>query len=119
MNTTEFVHDLVAALAKVPGLRPATQAGPPPLGWHWDALAVDVVSGAGGDGDGHVVIRAVATRLPLPPIVRQAEQALLAVVAARGLPVAHMRLEIIEIDGAAFGTGNGAPVCEKKSAPDP
>lgn len=100
MNTTEFVHDLVAALAKVPGLRPATQAGPSPLGWHWDALAVDVVSGASG---GHVVIRAVATRLPLPPIVRQAEQALLAVVAARDLPVARMRLEITEIDGAAFG----------------
>lgn len=103
MNTTEFVHDLVAALAKVPGLRPATQAGPSPLGWHWDALAVDVVRG-------DVVIRAVATRLPLPPIVRQAEQALLAVVAARGLPVARMRLEITEIDGVAFGTGNGTPV---------
>lgn len=99
MNTTEFAHDLVAALKEVPGLRPATQAGSSPLGWHWDALAVDVSRGAGGD----VVIRAVATRLPLPPIVRQAERALLAVVAARGLPVARVRLEITEIDGAAFG----------------
>lgn len=99
MNTTEFAHDLVAALKEIPGLRLATQAGPSPLTWHWDALAVDVIRGAGDD----VVIRAVATRLPLPPIVRQAEQALLAVVAARGLPVARIRLEITEIDGAAFG----------------
>jgi hypothetical protein len=100
MNTTDLVHDLVAALDGVPGLRPATQAGPTPLGWHWDALAVDVTHGAGG---GQVVIRAVATRLPLPPIVRQAEQALLAAVAAAGLPVTRLRLEITEIDGAAFG----------------
>ncbi|MCT2587939.1 hypothetical protein [Actinophytocola gossypii] len=106
MNTTEFARDLVAAVAKIPGLRPATQAGPSPLGWQWDALAVDVIRGAGG---GDVVIRAVATRLPLPPIVRQAEQALLAVVAARRLPIARMRLEITEIDGAAFGTGKGSP----------
>jgi hypothetical protein len=112
MNTTEFARDLVAALEKVPGLRPATQAGPSPLGWHWDALAVDVIRD-------DVVIRAVATRLPLPPIVRQAEQALLAVVAAQGLPVARMRLEITEIDGAAFDTGNSSPACEEKTAPDP
>jgi hypothetical protein len=100
MNTTDLVHDLVAALDNIPGLRPATQAGPTSLGWNWDGLAVDVTHGAGG---GQVVIRAVATRLPLPPIIRQAEHALLAVVAAAGLPVARLRLEITEIDGAAFG----------------
>ena len=98
MNATKLVHDLVAALDEVPGLRPATQAGPAPLGWHRDALAVDVTHGGG-----HVVIRAVATRLPLPPVVRQAEQALLAVVAAGDPSVTRVRLEITEIDGAAFG----------------
>jgi hypothetical protein len=100
MNTAELVHDLVAALDEVPGLRPATRSGTVPSGWSRDAMAVDVTNGPGGD---HVVIRAVATRLPLPPVVRQAERALLAAVAAGGLPVARVRLEITEIDGVAFG----------------
>lgn len=103
MNASaELVHDLLAALDGVPGLRPATLAktGQTPWGWNWDAMAVDVTHEAGG---GQVmVVRVVATRLPLPPLVRQAEQALLTVLAARDLPVTRLCLEITDIDGTAF-----------------
>jgi hypothetical protein len=103
MNTSaELVDNLLAALDEIPGLRPATlaKAGRTPWGWNWDALAIDVTHEA---GDGQVVVRVVATRLPLPPVVRQAEQALLAVLTASGLPVTRLRLEITDIDGTAFG----------------
>jgi hypothetical protein len=107
MNTTaELVDNLLAALDGVPGLRPATlaKAGRTPWGWNWDALAIDVTHEAGDANGGQVVVvRVVATRLPLPPVVRQAEQALLAVLTASGLPVTRLRLEITDIDGTAFG----------------
>lgn len=106
MNTsTDLVHDLLAALDGVPGLSPATLAhvGRQPGGWNWDALAIDVTPDAGDSGGGQVVVvRVVATRLPLPPVVRQAEQALLAVLALSVLPVTRLRLEITDIDGTAF-----------------
>jgi hypothetical protein len=103
MNTsTELVHDLLAALAEVPGLHPATlaKARQTPWGSNWDTLAVDVTDETGG---GHtVVVRVVATRLPLPPLVRRAEQALLAVVAASHVPVTRLCLEITDLDNTAF-----------------
>jgi hypothetical protein len=99
MNTsTELVHDLLAALDGVPGLSPATLAKPG--GWHWDTLAVDVTSDAGGQ---KVVVRVVASRLPLPSVVGQAKQALLAVLAASDLPVTRLCLEITDLDSTAFG----------------
>jgi hypothetical protein len=103
--SAELVHDLLAALDRVPGLRPATlaKAGWTPMGWNWDVLAVDVTLEAGNTGGQLVVVRVVATRLPLPPAVRQAEQALLAVLSGCDLPVTRLRLEITDIDGAAFG----------------
>ena len=104
MNTsTELVHNMLAALDGVPGLNPATLAnvGRQPAGRNWDALAIDVTPDAGGGQA--VVVRVVATRLPLPPVVRQAEQALLAVLAVSDLPVTRLRLEITDIDGTAFG----------------
>lgn len=102
MNTaTELVHDLLAALADVPGLHPATlaRAGHAPWGWNWDTLAIDVTD----EGVGRtVVVRVVATQLPLPPLVSRAEQALLAVLATSSLPVTRLRLEITDIDSTAF-----------------
>jgi hypothetical protein len=102
MNASaELVHDLLATLDGVPGLRPATLANARkrPWGWNWDAMAVDISHEAGGH---MVVVRVVATQLPLTPLVRRAEQALLAVLAARELPVTRLRLEITDIDGTAF-----------------
>jgi hypothetical protein len=99
--STELVHDLLTALDGIPGLRPATpvKAGTTSWGWNWDVLAVDLTAAAGHQ----VVVRVVATQLPLPPLVRRAEHALLAVVAASDVPVARVRLEITDIDGTAFG----------------
>jgi hypothetical protein len=103
MNASaELVHDLVAALNEVPGLRPAipAKAKQTPWGWNWDALAIAVTDETGG---GHtVVVRAVATQLPLPPLVRRAEQALLAVLAASQVPVTRLSLEVTDIDNTAF-----------------
>lgn len=106
MNASaELVHDLLAALDGVPGLRPATLARPArtPWEWNWDVLAIDVTNEPRAAGDQIVVVRVVATRLPLPAVVRQAEQALLAVLAASALPVTRLRLEITDIDGTALG----------------
>jgi hypothetical protein len=101
-SSTELVHDLLAALEGVPGLHPATlpKARQMPRGWNWDTLTIDVADEAGG---GHtVVVRVVATQLPLPPLVRRAEQALLAVLAAGHVPVTRLCLEITDIDNTAF-----------------
>lgn len=106
MNASaELVHDLLAALDGVPGLRPATlvTTARTPWEWNWDVLAIDVTDEPGAVGDQIVVVRVVATQLPLPPIVRRAEQALLAVLAASALPVTRLRLEITDLDGTAFG----------------
>jgi hypothetical protein len=106
ITSAELVDNLLAALDGIPGLRPATLAKPwkTAWGWNWDGLAIDVTHEAGDAGDGQVVvIRVVATRLPLPPVIRQAEQALLAVLTASGLPVTRLCLEITDIDGTAFG----------------
>jgi hypothetical protein len=109
MNATaELVNDLLAALEQVPGLRPAALATEPtPWGWNWDALAIDITNDNTPSTDAvegqTVVVRVVATQLPLPPLVRHAEQALLPVLAASTLPVSRLRLEITDIDGAAFG----------------
>lgn len=109
MNATaELVHDLLAALDEVHGLHPATlaTAGRTPRGWNWDALAIDVTDDGtpspGAADSQTVVIRVVATRLPIPPLVKHVEQALLPVLAASALPVSRLRLEITDIDGAAF-----------------
>lgn len=102
--STELVHDLLAALDGVPGLRPATLVRPArtPWEWNWDALAIDVTDEPGTAGAQVVVVRVVATQLPLPPVVRQAEQVLLAVLTASPLPITRLRLEITDIDGTAL-----------------
>lgn len=105
-TSAELVDNLLAALDGIPGLRPATLAKAARTAWgrNWNALAIDVTHQTGDAGRGQVVVvRVVATRLPLPPVVRQAERALLDVVTASGLPVTRLRLEITDIDGTAFG----------------
>lgn len=105
--SAELVHDLLAALDEVHGLHPATLAtagrtrwGRTQWGWNWDALAIHL---AQADDGQTMVVRVVATRLPLPPVVREAERALLAVLTASALPVTRLRLEITDIDATAFG----------------
>jgi hypothetical protein len=114
-TSTALVHDLLAALEEVPGLHPATlvKAGQAPWGWNWDALAIDVTHETGGGAT--VVVRVVATRLPLPPLVRRAEQALLAVLATSHVPVTRLRLEVTDIDNSAFGS----PPVKENSATGP
>jgi hypothetical protein len=110
-RSTELAHALLSALDGVPGLRPATlaKAGLTSWGWNSDALAIDVTPDVTPDltheaGRSQVVVvRVVATRLPLPPVVRQAEQVLLAVLTASDVPVTRLCLEITDIDGTAFG----------------
>ena len=106
-GSTELAHALLSALEGVPGLRPATlaKAGLTSWGWNWDALAIDVIPDVIQESGGGqvVVVRVVATRLPLPPVVRQAERALLAVLIASDVPVTRLRLEVTDIDGTAFG----------------
>jgi hypothetical protein len=105
----ELVHDLLAALDEVHGLHPAAlaTAGSSPWGWDWNSLAIDITAddtpSAGVAGGQQVVVRLVATRLPLPPLVRRAEEALRPVLAASTVPVTRLRLEITDLDGAAFG----------------
>jgi ribose 1,5-bisphosphokinase PhnN len=106
-DSTELIHALLSALDRVPGLRPATlaKAGLRSWGWNRDGLAIDVTPDVTPEADGGqvVVIRVVATRLPLPPVVRQAEQALLTVLIASDVPITRLRLEITDVDGTAFG----------------
>jgi hypothetical protein len=103
-TAAELVPELLTALDGIPGLRAATLAAGTRLPWerNRDATAIDLTSDAGTAEGRMVVVRVVATRLPLAPAVRQAEQALLAVLAANAVPVSRLRLEITDIDGAAF-----------------
>ncbi|SEB38619.1 hypothetical protein SAMN04489727_1237 [Amycolatopsis tolypomycina] len=88
MTAGEAVAKILGALEAVDGLRPAV-----PL--VWDAPAVDL--------DPEVVqVRLVATRLPLPPLLDRAAEAVRPVLA--GTPWAHARLRLVvtDLDGAAF-----------------
>ncbi|WP_236808814.1 hypothetical protein [Amycolatopsis albispora] len=88
------VEELLAALRKVPGLRPATPATVPSLAWvpwDWDDLAVTV-------GPEVVEIRLVATKLPLPPVLGHAEEVLGPVLP----PGTRLRLVVTDLDRVAL-----------------
>ncbi|QFU89257.1 hypothetical protein [Amycolatopsis sp. YIM 10] len=88
------VEELLTALRKVPGLRPATPATVPSLAWvpwDWDDLAVTVTPEL-------VEIRLVATKLPLPPVLGHAEELLTPVLP----PGARLRLVVTDIDRVAL-----------------
>jgi hypothetical protein len=103
-TAAELVPELLTALDGIPGLRAATVAAGTRMPWERtrDATAIDLTGDPGSAGGQLVVVRVVATRLPLAPAVRRAEQALLAVLAANAVPVSRLRLEVTDIDGAAF-----------------
>jgi hypothetical protein len=95
-------EELLAALRTVPGVRPATPRVGAKLPWDLDLLAIDV-------GTEVVEVRLVALTLPLPPLLRRAENALRPVLADAGRGKALLRLVITDIDATAFETGRDEP----------
>ncbi|MFB9689623.1 hypothetical protein [Amycolatopsis plumensis] len=92
MTAAEAVERIVGALAQVDGLRPATPAVP--MGR--DGAAVDLTAE-------RVEIRLIATRLPIPPLLDQAAEAVRPVLAGTAWANARLRLVVTDLDGAAFG----------------
>lgn len=91
MTAEEAVERIVGALADVAGLRPATPSFP----MAWDGLAVDL-------GPEVVRIRLIATRLPIPPLLERAAEAVRPVLTGTEWANARLRLEVTDLDGAAF-----------------
>ncbi|MFI5607525.1 hypothetical protein [Amycolatopsis sp. NPDC051903] len=79
---------IVAALDEVAGLRPAVALGV--------AAAVEL-------GPDTVQVRLIATRLPLPPLLEQAEAVVRPVLAGTEWAGAKLRLVVADLDGGAFG----------------
>lgn len=92
--------DLLAAVESVPGLvpaRPAPGAGlPRPTMWNAATLAIDVA-------DDVIEIRLVATALPLPDRLGQAEATCRRVLAGTRWAAVPLRLVVVDIDAAAVG----------------
>nr|WP_086841559.1 hypothetical protein [Amycolatopsis kentuckyensis] len=91
MTANEAVEKIVGALAGVAGLRPAA----PALPGGRDGTAVDL-------GLEVVRIRLIATRLPIPPLLDRAAEAVRPVLAGTEWANARLRLEVTDLDGAAF-----------------
>jgi hypothetical protein len=98
-DRTDISKLLLAALQQVPGLRPA-QPATVPARVPWDAalLAVDI------DGD-QVTVRVVASQLPLPPLLDRAGAVLRAALDEDGHGGLRLRLEVTDLDRAAFAPG--------------
>ncbi|WP_410637508.1 hypothetical protein [Amycolatopsis sp. lyj-346] len=94
MIAREAVGRIVGALAEVDGLRPATPE--PVAAW----LPSDPAVGLSAE---RVEIRLVATRLPIPPRLDRAAEAVRAVLAGTEWENARLRLVVTDLDGAAFG----------------
>ncbi|MEV6830592.1 hypothetical protein [Amycolatopsis sp. NPDC051102] len=97
MTAAEAVEKIVGALNEVDGLRPATPVSPETtwLPVSWDGMAVDL-------GPEVVRIRLIATRLPIPPLLERAAAAVRPVLAGTEWEKARLRLEVTDLDGAAF-----------------
>lgn len=98
MAKADLVEALLDALAGVDGLRPATPLAPPNqtwMWWDWQSLAVDL-------DDEVVRIRFVATKLPLPPLLRAAEDAVRPLLRGTAWEAAVLTLVVADIDGEAF-----------------
>lgn len=87
----ELTRALLETLAGVPGLRPAA-----PAIAELDVMAIGVEEEV-------VEVRVVALTLPLPPLLRHAEAALLSTVDDSPWQNARLRLVVTDIDAAAFG----------------
>ncbi|MGH3949479.1 MAG: hypothetical protein ACRDSE_10175 [Pseudonocardiaceae bacterium] len=95
---TELTVKLLGAVHAAPGLQPAAPSvmtrGRLPS-WNPESLAVDL-------SDEEVVIRVVATRLPLPPLLRGAGAALAAVLSRSAWSSTRLRLVVTDLDRAAL-----------------
>ncbi|MGB3442028.1 MAG: hypothetical protein WBA97_25055 [Actinophytocola sp.] len=88
---------VLAAVRKVPGLRPATpQVTRMP--WDLELLAVDVAPG-------DIEVRLVALVLPLGPVLRLAETVVRQALADVGRERTLLRLVITDVDATAFDQG--------------
>ncbi|GAA1715918.1 hypothetical protein [Fodinicola feengrottensis] len=93
---TDLTDHLLAALASLPGLRPATPPVNASFGrWSLETLAIDV-------DEKSVRIRLVATALPLPPLLAHATAVLEPVLAASSYAQAQLRLIVTDLDAAAL-----------------
>jgi hypothetical protein len=98
---TRVADTLLAALHEIPGLRPATTRVAMLVPWNVDVLAVDVT-------DDVVELRLVALTLPLPPLLRRAEEVLRAALRGTRWESARLRLVITDLDATAL-PGLGIP----------
>jgi hypothetical protein len=94
VTAAEAVEKIVGVLHEVDGLRPAT----PESAWLPSSTAVGVSAE-------RIEIRLVATRLPLPPLLDRAAEAVRSVLAGTEWENARLRLVVTDLDGAAFGRG--------------
>jgi hypothetical protein len=94
---TDLARALLDALRGLPGLVPAQPATiPARLPWDAGLLAVTV------DRE-QVTIRLVARELPLPPLLAKAGSVLRATLHEHGRADLRLRLEVTDLDRAAFG----------------
>ncbi len=88
MTARDAVERILGVLEAVDGVRPALPVA-------WDTLAVDL-------GPDVVEIRLIATRLPIPPLLDRAAEAVRPVLAGTEWANARLRLVVTDLDGAAF-----------------
>lgn len=93
----EAVEKIIVALKGVPGLRPATPVSPGTtwLPVDWEGMAVDLTPEV-------VQIRLIASRLPIPPLLDLASEAVRPVLVGTEWEHARLRLVVTDLDGAAF-----------------
>ena len=98
MTADEVRNAVLAALSTVDGLRPSTPSTVPAAAWvpwDWDSLAVDV-------SEDVVRVQVVATKLPLPALLAEADAVIRPALVKTGR--AHVRLEVVvtDVDRSAF-----------------
>ncbi|WP_227996027.1 hypothetical protein [Nocardia australiensis] len=97
----EIIEAIINAIESIDGLRPATPVGPANSAW-WPSdarsYAIDLVAS-------EVVVRLVASALPLPPLLAHATTAIRAALAETDWARASLRLVVAELDAAAFASG--------------
>lgn len=89
---------VLAALSTVDGLRPSTPSAVPVAAlapWDWDSLAVDV-------GTDVVRVQVVATALPLPALLDEANAAIRPALATTGRERARLEIVVTDVDRSAF-----------------
>jgi hypothetical protein len=91
VTADEAVEKIVGVLKEVDGLRPATSSLP--VGG--DGTAVDLSPEV-------VRIRLIATRLPIPPLLDRAAEAVCSVLAGTAWEKVRLQLVVTDLDGAAF-----------------